>query len=133
MMKTRKGTSLAMLALMAVLAASWGLAGCGGKSHPDEDGDAGADGDGVTDGEGITDGQEDIHGEGDVPVDGDVTEGEVTPPAPPQAFETESAGGAKISSEHYKLEIFVAPARPVGSGSSTNYKVKLGPGGVLGD
>jgi len=49
------------------------------------------------------------------------------------AFISEGAGGAILTSTHFRLEVFVAPARPLGAGTSTNYSVTLGPAAVRAD
>jgi len=42
-------------------------------------------------------------------------------------FVSETAGGARLQSASYRMELFVAPVRQVGAGASTNYKLQLGP------
>lgn len=56
-----------------------------------------------------------------------------SPQAPSQASSAVSltAGGGTLQSEHYRLHLFVAPAKPVSSGTSENYRVILGPAGSL--
>jgi len=133
--KTFAGVALLLAAVVVA-------AGCGGKTtKQDAGGDAFADADAV-DVTGDGDAAADPAGE-DAPADGvtdqagdtpgDATEdapGEEVAPPTVQPFETESAGGAVLTSANYKMELFVAPARPVGSTSSASYKMKLGPGGV---
>ena len=70
---------------------------------------------------------------GDTPTDGPTDTVEDDGGGPGRTyipFETETSGGAKISSTNYNLEVFIAPVRPVGSVSSTNYNLKLGPAGI---
>ncbi len=43
---------------------------------------------------------------------------------------SEMAGGAVLESPHYRLRLFVAPARPVQQAASKNYTLILGPGGT---
>jgi hypothetical protein len=38
-----------------------------------------------------------------------------------------TSGGGSVSSANYRIELFIAPVRPVGSVSSPNYRIKLGP------
>jgi hypothetical protein len=38
-----------------------------------------------------------------------------------------SAGGVAGASTHYRLQLFVAPSSPVGSGSSEQFRLELGP------
>jgi hypothetical protein len=67
---------------------------------------------------------------GDVPGDGiDVGDG-ADAGVPPREFTCESAGGGRISTDNYTIELFNAPARPVGSTSNGNYTIKLGPAGA---
>ena len=42
-------------------------------------------------------------------------------------YESLSAGGARLTSPNYKLDVFVAPVAPAGTGVSTTYRVRLGP------
>jgi hypothetical protein len=84
-----------------------------------------------TDGVDVGDVLED--GEADVPADGEDAPGDAGDDGPTWGltpFEVESAGGAKLDSTNFKLEVFVAPVRPVGDIWSTNYKFKLGPAGI---
>ena len=41
-----------------------------------------------------------------------------------------TSGGGSVSSENYRLKLFIAPVRPVGTTSSPNYRVRLGPAGM---
>jgi hypothetical protein len=41
--------------------------------------------------------------------------------------------GLHLSSKNYRLHLWVAPARPVGSFSSPNYRLRLGPAGVVAE
>jgi hypothetical protein len=45
-----------------------------------------------------------------------------------QRFLSETSGGARIESSSYRLEVFIAPMRPIGSTQSASYKLHLGPG-----
>jgi hypothetical protein len=63
-------------------------------------------------------------------VIGDVEEEEAVHPGEPQPYQCETAGGAVLTSDNYRLEVFVAPVRPIGNLSSTNYRLKLGPAGL---
>ena len=63
----------------------------------------------------------------DITGDGDVEEEDAAGEGGASRFFCETSGGGKISSEHYKLELFIAPVRPVGKLTSENYKLKLGP------
>lgn len=137
--KTFAGVALLLAAVVVA-------AGCGGKTtKQDAGGDAFTDADAVDvtgDGDAVADpvGEDaPVDGVTDQPGDqagdqpGDAAEdapGEEVAPPTVQPFETESAGGAVLTSANYKMELFVAPARPVGSTSSASYKMKLGPGGV---
>jgi hypothetical protein len=50
-------------------------------------------------------------------------------PSPPSTISITSGGGT-LTSENYRLRIYLAPQSPVGSGESTNYKIHLGPAAV---
>ena len=50
--------------------------------------------------------------------------------APPLPFTVFTSGGGTVSSENYRLKLFVAPVQPTGSASGSQYKIKLGPGGL---
>jgi len=63
----------------------------------------------------------------DVPAEDIVAEEIIITPGEGQPYQCETAGGALLESENYKLEVFIAPVRPVGSVSSPGYKLKLGP------
>lgn len=41
---------------------------------------------------------------------------------------TFTAGGASLSSENYRFELFIAPVCPVGDLHSANHRLRLGPG-----
>ena len=41
-----------------------------------------------------------------------------------------TAGGSHLSSDHYRLKLFIAPTQPVGSGSSQSYRIRFGPGSI---
>jgi hypothetical protein len=43
------------------------------------------------------------------------------------------AGGARRCSSAYCLEVQVAPMSPVGQGQSSGYRLRLGPGAVVGN
>jgi hypothetical protein len=108
-----------------VAAVALGVAACGGNTsaagHDAAPTDGGTDqliGDALPDGapeDGAADG-----GRDGPPGDGGLT-------TPPQ-FVGETAGGGRRTSAHYRLDVFVAPVRPVGERSSTSYQLKLGPG-----
>jgi hypothetical protein len=77
--------------------------------------------------------------ETDVPLDGaDVPDaapdgpidsvGDEAPPPRAVPFQAVTSGGGRSVSEHYRLEVFIAPVPPVGSGSSEGYAADLGPG-----
>jgi len=54
-------------------------------------------------------------------------------PAAPSTT-TEMGGGAiNLSSPNYKLQLYVAPARPVETIESENYRLRLGPAGMGGN
>lgn len=42
-----------------------------------------------------------------------------------------TAGGGTLTSENYRLHLFVAPAKPVSSGASENFRIILGPASGL--
>lgn len=45
-------------------------------------------------------------------------------------FKSLTSGGARISSDNYRMDLFIAPIHPVGTVSSTNYTIKYGPGAI---
>jgi hypothetical protein len=53
-----------------------------------------------------------------------------TGPATAPQFLSETSGGARLLSSNYRLELFVAPARPAGATKSPGYQLKLGPGAL---
>jgi hypothetical protein len=63
----------------------------------------------------------------DVPAEDIAVEEIIITPGEGQPYQCETAGGALLESDNYKLEVFIAPVRPVGNLSSPNYKLKLGP------
>jgi hypothetical protein len=123
------------------LAAAFFLFGCdGGGGNGRHDADVIVDGvdDGgaeiPTEADGIEDpAAEDVAAEDsvDVPPE-DVTETVeeeiIITPGEGQPYQCETAGGAFLESDNYRLEVFIAPVRPIGSVSSPNYQLKLGPG-----
>lgn len=124
-MKTRLSRFLFMLLLVPGLA--WGCArgagGGGGDTTTDaEDGDAGADV--IPDGE---DTPSDVPVETEPDIVGDTPDASVAIP-----FFLETSGGAVMTSPGHRLELFIGPVRPVGSGSSENYHFELGPAGIRG-
>lgn len=121
------------------LAAASFLIGCdggGGNGRQDADVvvDGVDDGGGEVPGDGIEDpAAEDVAVEDpvDVPTE-DVTETVeeeiIITPGEGQPYQCETAGGAFLESDNYRLEVFIAPVRPIGSVSSPTYQLKLGPG-----
>jgi len=131
-MKNRIPLLLSLIIVMSGFIAWWG---CNGGGSGGDDGDGVTDGidqgDIFTDVDGITDPfQEDMIG--DIPdVTGeDMEEEEMISPGEGQPYQCVTSGGALLESDNYKLEVFIAPVRPIGTTSSTNYKLKLGPAGV---
>ena len=59
--------------------------------------------------------------------DGPPADGGVATASP---FVSETAGGGRLTSETYRLELFVTPSRPVGAASTNSYRLTLGPGAV---
>ncbi len=124
---TRERTCMSL----AILAIPWLAWSCGCGSHdpgtPVPDGTE----DGVPDmvADGAPDGPDAV----DDPVEDAATdtmdEDAGVPPAG-NGFQTESAGGGLISSEHYTIELFVAPVRPTGTTSDDSYTIHLGPAGM---
>jgi len=55
---------------------------------------------------------------------------DATTPLPPFEFTSMTGGGAVLTSPSYSLELYVAPAEPVGSRTSAGYQLELGPGAV---
>jgi hypothetical protein len=51
-------------------------------------------------------------------------------PATVPRFLSETSGGARLLSTNYRLELFVAPARPAGATSSPGHRLRLGPGAL---
>ena len=104
------------------LALGLGLAACGGHTsitNPDA-GDASPPHDTAVDRTGDDGGPD-----GALP-DG----GEDAGPATAPRFLSETSGGARLLSTNYRLELFVAPARPAGATKSPGYQLKLGPGAL---
>jgi hypothetical protein len=127
---TREVTRGVLMPLVLLgLIMAWG---CGGPSGfvPEWDSDAVEDGIDVGDDVPV-DGEPDVPVDGDEDVPTDVEEEDGGGPGRTYIpFEAETAGGEVISSTSYTLELFVAPARPVGDISSTSFQFKLGPGGI---
>lgn len=63
----------------------------------------------------------------DVPVEDMVEEEIIITPGEGQPYQCETAGGALLESDNYRLEVFIAPVRPIGNLESPSYKLKLGP------
>jgi hypothetical protein len=137
-MNVRHSRSLLTLLLILGLTA-WGCGG-GGGHNPDLDAvtDGGDDavGDVLTDGEddAPADAPMDVPGDtpGDTPTDVEEDDGG-GPGRTYRPFHATTSGGAKASSTNYELELFIAPTMPVGSGTSTNYNLKIGPAGIRVD
>lgn len=109
-----KGCTRSVLAILALAC----LAGCAkGKTTT-----------GWDVGDGLVDGLDDTTG--DVPSDVPLDRTDGGPALPGTPFESETAGGGAISSENYTIELYLAPARPVGSTSDASRTIKLGPAGV---
>ena len=49
---------------------------------------------------------------------------------PPLPFVSGTAGGQVLTSPSYQLELFVAPAEPIGQRASASYQLHLGPGAI---
>jgi hypothetical protein len=111
--------------LIAVLSIWFLGSGCGGSS-PAVQQDAAVNQD-TGGGQHDTAPQTDAGGDGAVQQDGGQEDGGVQTA---QGFVSETAGGNRITSSNYRLELFVAPVRPVGAGQSSNYKLQLGPGAL---
>lgn len=74
--------------------------------------------------------QASIGGQPDAGMDAAVDAAPVHPEAiPGRSF---TAGGASVSSENYRLRLFVAPAQPTGRTRSASYRLQLGPTGSSG-
>lgn len=68
-----------------------------------------------------------IGGQPDAGVDAAADAATVDPQAiPGRSF---TAGGATVSSENYRLKLFVAPVQPTGRTQSASYRLQLGPTG----
>jgi len=132
--------AMKLIDALCLAAASFLIAcdGGGGSGRQDADVDV----DGVDDGgaeilpeaDGVEDpAAEDVAVEDpvDVPTE-DVAEAVeeeiIITPGEGQPYQCETAGGAFLESDNYKLEVFIAPVRPIGNVSSPNYQLKLGPG-----
>jgi hypothetical protein len=63
----------------------------------------------------------------DAPSEDVVVEEIIITPGEGQPYQCETAGGALLESDNYKLEVFIAPVRPIGNIESPGYKLKLGP------
>ena len=139
-MNRKTARSLLTLFLLLGLTVVWGCGGGGGFDPTLDTGTDGGDDDAT--GDVLTDGEDDVPTDvpTDVPMDGedvptdtptDVEDDDGGGPGRIYIpFHAETSGGAKISSTNYELELFIAPVRPVGTVSSTNYNLKLGPGGI---
>lgn len=127
----RPSRFLLMPFLILGLMMAWG---CGGGGFNGGDTDTGTDaddedtgGDVTTDGEDVPDDVPDDTID-DTPTDVEEDDGGGAGGGTP--FTAETAGGSRLTSPNYRLELFVAPVRPVGKATSTNYEFKLGPGGI---
>ena len=91
--------------------------------------------------DGTEDGEPDMEADGapdgpdapaDLPADIAIDTEDEDAALPPggNVFQTETAGGGLISSEHYSIELFVAPVRPAGTTSNDSYTIHLGPAGM---
>jgi len=94
--------------LAAALLALPLVAGCGGKTTAKDAADGVVD---VAEVDGVVDPPADVPSDREVTGDAgeDAPEVDVVPSSG-QPFETESAGGALLTSPNYKLELFVGPA-----------------------
>lgn len=110
-----------LFALILALGAA-GIAGCGGGAPGGRD--DGAVTDGEEDGGGDIVSDQDDGGGGD--QDGGVTDGG----GKAREFKSLTSGGARISSDHYRMDLFIAPIYPVGTASSASYSIKYGPGAI---
>ncbi|MFH1437005.1 MAG: hypothetical protein ABIJ56_14950 [Pseudomonadota bacterium] len=141
-MKSKIPKVLSALLMILCFAAFWQ---CGGGGGGDDDADVTTDGEDMDGVDGVTDAdapgdptgedpaaevEPDADQDAEEDAPGDTVEEDGVEPAPVQPFLSETAGGASLSSANYKLELFVAPVRPVGSTSSASYNLKLGPAGV---
>ena len=84
--------------------------------------------------------QETDHGRGqsELPAGHDLTASSETVPADSTLTSSSAssavsvtAGGGTLTSENYRLHLFVAPAKPVSSGTSENFRIILGPASGL--
>jgi hypothetical protein len=133
-----------LLALFMILGltAAWGCGG-GGGFNPELDTNTDGDSDAI---DVLTDGEEDVPADtpmdtpmdvpgdtpGDTPTDVETDDGG-GPSRTYRPFQALTSGGDKASSTNYELELFIAPVMPVGSSSSTNYNLRIGPAGVRVD
>ncbi|MBI5480592.1 MAG: hypothetical protein HY906_17170 [Deltaproteobacteria bacterium] len=127
--------ALAVLGPVLLAVVMLAATGCGGghggvqqDAAPLDAGDGGGGGEvAATDGPGdaLPDGASDGGG-GDGGQDGGGDGGTVST----QRFLSETSGGARIESASYRLEVFIAPVRPIGSTQSGSYKLQLGPGAL---
>jgi hypothetical protein len=133
-MNVRHSRGLLTLFLTLGLATAWGCGGGGGyQPHIDAltDGGDDATGDVLTDGDDDAPADAPMDTPGDAPTDVDEDGGDPTRTYRP--FLATTAGGDRASSTSYELELFIAPTMPVGSGTSANYNVKIGPAGIRGN
>ena len=56
--------------------------------------------------------------------------GQDTGPATAPSFLSQTSGGARLLSNNYRLELFVAPTPPPGSTAGSGYRLRLGPGAL---
>ncbi len=92
----------------------------------DDDDSVGDDDDAVDDDDSVGDDDDSVGDDDDSVGDDDDS---TAPPVPPLEFVSVTSGGV-VTSTNYTLELYVAPAEPVGSASSTNYQLDLGPGAI---
>jgi hypothetical protein len=114
-----------------------GALGCGDTNAPDDDDDStfpGDDDDATGDDDDATGDDDDATGDDDDATgdDDDATgdDDDATTPLPPYLFTSHTSGGEVLTSPGYSLELYVAPAEPIGSPSSSGYQLQLGPGAV---
>jgi hypothetical protein len=118
--------------ILSLIASSWSCGSSGGHEDLDadvetdgEEGDAAADADtDPADADGVEDPSDE---DADDMVGDDAPDEDAVGPGEGNPLVCETAGGAALASESYRLELFLAPVRPVGSVSSESYRLKLGP------
>ena len=74
---------------------------------------------------------DDVADDDDGADDDDAADDDDSVPEPdPLPFTSQTGGGAILASEGYGLELFALPVSPVGTTSSSTYRLELGPGAV---